>query len=309
MILSRRAKNIIFLLPSPLLETKRDCFSYQSHPCDRSRLPHTPHSFLTMQATRSTDNIGVLQIPPVVAQFARNASLVAVTIAILPLSSCILAFSYACSVLVPQNGLRRKVRSSPRFRPKTILVTGAGTAKGMRVARAFYETGHVVVGADFQPLGVPPAGRFSKALSTYYALRMPNSSSGSTLYMRDLINIIEKKNVQLWVSCSELVSSAEEGQARELVEHRTSCRTMQLDAGTVSKIKDNDEFIRFTRGIGLVRIYDPSLITLTDALVAGPRSTRRSIKSGCSSDSERGEGTQAISSETRRQRYIVRREP
>ena len=226
--------------------------------------PTTPHSRMQAVARSllDTDNTGVVQAPPALAQFAKNASLVAVSIALLPLSSSILIFSCAFNILVPQNGLRRKIRSSPRFRPKTILVTGASTAKGLRVARAFYETGHKVIGADFQPLGLPSAGRFSQALSAYHPLRMPNASSGATLYMRDLIKIVEEENIQLWVSCSELVSPADDGQARELLEHRTSCRTLQLDLETASKIDNSDKFVRFTRSIGLVWMHGP----LTDNL-------------------------------------------
>jgi catechol O-methyltransferase len=199
-----------------------------------------------------TDNTGIVQAPSPVTHFAKTASLVAASIAFLPLSSSILAFSYTCSTAFPQNGLRREIRSSPRFQPKTILVTGVGTAKGLRIARAFYETGHKVIGADFEPLGVPSSGRFSRALSSFHHLRMPNASSGATLYMRDLIRIIEEEDVQLWLSCSGIVSSVDDGEARELVEHRTRCSTFQVDFETASKISDGDEFASYARSIGLV---------------------------------------------------------
>src|SRR2546429_4495707 len=103
-----------------------------------------------IQTTQALFNL-LLALP----NLPKNASLVTASIAFLPLSSSILAFSYVCNILIPQNGLRGKIRSSPRFRPKTILVTGVGTAKGLRIARAFYETGHRVIGADFQPFGIP----------------------------------------------------------------------------------------------------------------------------------------------------------
>jgi hypothetical protein len=203
------------------------------------RLPHT-------------DTTGIVQPSPAVADFAKNASLVAASLAFLPLSTSILAVSYACSTLVPQNGLRRKIRSSLRFNPKTVLVTGVGTAKGLRIARAFYETGHRVIGADFQPLGIFSCGRFSKALSAYHPLRMANASSGATLYMRDVIRIVEEENVQLWVSCSDMVSPTDDGQTRELLEHRTTCRALQVNVETASKVQDSDEFFRYVRSIGLV---------------------------------------------------------
>jgi len=207
-----------------------------------------------MPESDDIDDTDAVRPPPpaVLAHRIKTASLVAASIALLPLSSYVLAFSYACNILIPQYGLRRKTRSAAPFQPKTILVTGVGTAKGLRIARAFYETGHKVIGADFQPLGIPSCGRFSRALNAYYPLRMPTASSGSTLYMRDLVKIVEREAVQLWVSCSELVSAVDDGQARELLEHRTSCKTVQVDVDIAGKISDNNEFIRYARSVGLV---------------------------------------------------------
>jgi hypothetical protein len=236
------------------------------YPCDQSLLPHTPHSSMEVIACRlpETDNVddaddadAVRPPPPAetavtLAHSIKTASLVAASIALLPLSSYVLAFNYACNTLIPPYGLRRKIRSAVRFQPKTILVTGVGTAKGLRIARAFYETGHKVIGADFQPLGIPSCGRFSKALSAYYPLRMPTASGGATPYMRDLVKVVEEEAVQLWISCSELVSAVDDGQARELLERRTSCKTVQVDVDIADKISGHNQFIRHARSIGLV---------------------------------------------------------
>ena len=200
-----------------------------------------------------TGNTGVAQPPSIVSYLAKNASLVAASLLLLPLSTSILALSYATSVLVPQNGLRRKIRSSPRFRQKTILITGVGTAKGLRIARAFYETGHKVIGADFEPLRLPACGRFSKALHKYYPLRLPNARSGATLYMRDLVRIVEDEDVQLWITCPASVPAEEGAQASELLVHRTSCKSLQLDIQTAGMVNDQDEFVRYAKSIGLVR--------------------------------------------------------
>ncbi|RDL31942.1 uncharacterized protein BP5553_09344 [Venustampulla echinocandica] len=57
----------------------------------------------------------------------------------------------------------RKISSST-FRPRTVLVTGIGTDKGLMLARAFYRAGHCVIGADFEPYYIPVAGHFSKSM-------------------------------------------------------------------------------------------------------------------------------------------------
>jgi hypothetical protein len=247
--------------------------------------------------------------PPALAHCIKTTSLVAASIALLPLSFYVLAFSYACNILIPQYGLRRKIRSAPPFQPKTILVTGVGTAKGLRIARAFYETGHKVIGADFQPLGIPSCGRFSKALSAYYPLRMPTASSGATLYMRDLVRIVEGEAVQLWVSCSELVCAVDDGQARELLEHRTSCKTVQVDVDTAGKISDENEFIRYARSIGLVYCMTLPSQNFADIAIAGPGSARSTIKSCYPPNTKRGEWKQKICYEASPQEQILRREP
>ena len=41
-------------------------------------------------------------------------------------------------------------------------------AKGLRIARAFYQAGHRVIGADFEPYSIPVSGRVSKALANFY---------------------------------------------------------------------------------------------------------------------------------------------
>jgi hypothetical protein len=281
--------------------------------------PTPPHSSMETVARRlpendDTDDTDVVRPPPpppatALAHYIKTASLIAASIALLPLSSYVLAFSYACNILIPQYGLRRKIRSTPRFQPKTILVTGVGTAKGLRIARAFYETGHKVIGADFHPLGIPSCGRFSKALSTYYPLRMPTASGGATLYMRDLVKIVEGEAVQLWVSCSELVCAVDDGQARELLEHRTSCRTVQVDVDTAGKISDNSEFIRYARSIGLVYCTTLPSQNFADIAIASPRSARCTIKSCYPPNTKRGEWKQKICYETSPREQILRREP
>ena len=198
-----------------------------------------------------TDSSRTTHVPPSLAHTAKNAALLATSLSFLPISTSIVAFSYAASIIVPQNGLRRRIRQSRRFRPKTVLITGVGTAAGLRIARAFYETGHDVIGADFPVANIPVNARFSKAIKKFYRLRIPNERAGATLYMKDLINIVETEQVDLWISCTSQVSATEEGQARELLEHRTPCKSLQIDAASAGILGDEDEFVRYASSLGL----------------------------------------------------------
>lgn len=124
-------------------------------------------------------------------------------------------------------------------------------AKGLKIARAFYETGHRVIGADFEPYGIPVNGRFSKALTKFYRLQKPSSQHGAALYISDLVDIVRREKVDLWISCSGVASAVEDGQAKEILERRTNCKCIQFDVAMTSTLHEKDSFIRYTEKIGL----------------------------------------------------------
>ena len=143
------------------------------------------------------------------------------------------------------------MRSSTSFRPKNILVTGVGMAKGLMLARSFYQAGHNVIGADFDPYGVPVNGRFSKALKKFYALPKPNEEDGSTYYIQDLLRIVKREKIDLWVSCSGVASAVEDGQAQEIIERQTGCQAIQFNVGTTAMLHEKHTFIKQTKSLGL----------------------------------------------------------
>lgn len=184
---------------------------------------------------------------------AQNVGLILLSIALLPLSISIVILSYAVQLFVNENGLRRVLRHSQHFQPKIVLVTGLGMAKGLRIARAFHQTGHRVIGADFEPHAIPVSGRFSKAIAKFYRVSKPSTKYGTAQYIRDLVYIVEKENVDLWVSCSGVASAVEDGQAMELLERRTNCKSIQFDVKTTGTLHEKDSFIHYTESLGLVR--------------------------------------------------------
>ena len=183
---------------------------------------------------------------------AQNAVLILVSLLFLPLSSLILFLSYSISPLVRNHdALRKHNRNDAAFRPRTILVTGVGMAKGLTLARAFYLAGHNVIGADFQPYGIPPCGRFSRALRKFYALPKPNDIDGAALYINALLYVVRTERVDFWVSCSGVASAVEDGQAKEVLERKTNCGCIQFDVPTTSMLHEKDTFIIETQRLGL----------------------------------------------------------
>ncbi|KAI5917981.1 carbamoylphosphate synthase large subunit [Camillea tinctor] len=134
---------------------------------------------------------------------------------------------------------------------RTILVTGVSMAKGLTLARAFYLSGHRVIGADTEthPFLIPCPGRFSASLSSFH--RLPNPSSSPSSYTQKLISIIRAERVDLWVSCSGVASAAQDAHAKEAIEAETSCPCVQLDSRTTAALHEKGAFARACKERGL----------------------------------------------------------
>lgn len=184
--------------------------------------------------------------------WVKNLFLIILSVTLLPLSTLILSLSLALRSLTSYNSNRRSLLRSPQFRAKTVLVTGVGMTKGLRIARAFYETGHRVIGVDFEHDQIPVSGRFSASLAKFYAVSNPNGRDGASRYIRDLVYIIQKENVDLWVSSSGVGSAEEDGQAMEVVERETKCKSIQFDLNMTSTLHEKDSFVKYTESLGLV---------------------------------------------------------
>ncbi|MCJ1411445.1 hypothetical protein MMC19_005534 [Ptychographa xylographoides] len=182
---------------------------------------------------------------------AQNILLIFISLLFLPLDTFVLFISYAVDTLIPQQPFRRRLGREPGFQPKIILVTGVGMSKGLALARMFYEAGHTVIGADFEPYGIPVSGRFSKVLLKFYPLTKPNSKDGSVYYIQDLLTIVTREKVSLWVSCSGVASAVEDGQAKEIIEKRSNCKAIQFDVVTTATLHEKNTFIKRTAELGL----------------------------------------------------------
>jgi len=183
----------------------------------------------------------------------QNIAPILLSLVFLPLNTYIVFWVSAYNrVFQSKVQQRRNVnRNKSFFKPKTILVTGVGMTKGLALARLFYEAGHDVIGADFEPSGTFVSGRVSKALKKFLPLQKPNAKSGSAPYIQSLLKIVTTENVDLWVSCSGVASAVEDGEAKEIIEARTSCKAIQFDVNTTQMLHEKHTFIAHTEEIGL----------------------------------------------------------
>ena len=177
---------------------------------------------------------------------AQSAALIYISLFLLPLDTFILALSYVLGFFARPGGQRTLTSV-----PKTVLVTGVGMSKGLALARTFYQAGHRVIGADFEPYGVAVCGRFSKALSKYYALAKPNERDGSARYIHELLKVVRTENIDLWISCSGVASAVEDGEAMQVIEKSTDCKAIQFDVKTTATLHEKHSFVQHTKSLGL----------------------------------------------------------
>lgn len=204
---------------------------------------HFPPSPSTMLDGTSSPSLHRLQ----------NLTLILLSLLCLPLDSLVLLVCYAFNLVI-QSGVdrtRSRHKAQPGFKPYTILVTGVGMTKGLALIRLFYEAGHTVIGADFEPHGALACGRFSRSLARFYRLSKPTPKGGFSPYIQSLLDIITKEKVDLWVSCSGVASAVEDGEAKEIVEARTACKAVQFDVKMTQILHEKNSFIQHTSSLSL----------------------------------------------------------
>ncbi|PSN64830.1 hypothetical protein BS50DRAFT_554995 [Corynespora cassiicola Philippines] len=195
----------------------------------------------------------IAKVPPFFSNHvAKNCLLIVLSCLALPISLSIVATS-----LFYTQWCKRTTPQPLKHRPenaKTILVTGVSMAKGLSIARALAKhTPHRIIGADVSALS---PGRFSAALDRYVALAPPTADDADP-YIDSMIEVIERENIDLWVSCSSVGAAVEDAEVVRLVERKRqddkgkAFRAVQFPDNIVRVLHEKDEFIEFVEGIGL----------------------------------------------------------
>ncbi|CRG87156.1 hypothetical protein PISL3812_04172 [Talaromyces islandicus] len=139
---------------------------------------------------------------------------------------------------------RRHLLRNPHFYPKTVLISGIGTTRGLALARQFHYGGHRVVGVDVGLLPVRSGGSMSNAVKRYYPISKKQ-------YICSLLDIINREKVDIWIPCSDRVMPQEDGMAKSIVESRTSCKCIHFNADYTSLFSQNDNFLQHVSERGL----------------------------------------------------------
>ncbi|KAL7650514.1 hypothetical protein ACMYSQ_010297 [Aspergillus niger] len=202
------------------------------------RLRRALSTATTKSRSLSTPRFSILQLQVLVHLFR-----VALSLALLPLDNTILLAAYAAGFfpfsLTDSNkaGARRRAAAlrSSNFKPRTVLVTGIDTPYGLAIARGWYYSGHRVIGAEVvggDESGVACGESMSRVLSGYYRINSTTSASTATKgYAAQLLDVVMKENVDVWIPCCEETEGEEDAVAKGVIEARTGCKCVTLDRG------------------------------------------------------------------------------
>ena len=184
-------------------------------------------------------------------ELLRDASLIFLAIIFLPLNVFLLALCGSIAYLFSsQRILRRRIRASPGFRPKVILITDVELPQGLSLARSFYLAGHTVIGLDTQDNRIPSGARFSTALKHFYSVSYTSSLDGGFYYTEVVLHLILHEHVDLWINCGKS-NTPSVIDCKRVIENTTKCRVIHIDTQHAARIQDKASFASFTRSLGL----------------------------------------------------------
>ena len=180
-----------------------------------------------------------LTMSPLLRHWVQNVALILLSLACLPISTSILAFSLALRPL-----LRWTRPPIPAGSRKTILVTGVSMTKGMTILQLLAKhTGHRVICADTSFLS---PGGVSRYCDKFYQLPTPDQKQSSG-YIQAMLDVVTTENVDLWISCSGVLSAIEDAQVKQILEKRTKCKAVQFDVEATRTLHEKDLFMTFVR--------------------------------------------------------------
>lgn len=181
---------------------------------------------------------------------SRPSSLLVAALAacFLPISIGYLLFNYATLLLTPRKALRKKLRHTPGFKARKALITGVSTPYGLRLARAFHQTGHSVVGADYQDSILPLHARLSISLVKFRRLKAVASND----LVRELMSLIWSESIDLWIDCSKEIPDTTLATAKGAIEQSTSCICFVPSHQVVQSFSTPQSFLAFAHHHGLL---------------------------------------------------------
>lgn len=189
------------------------------------------------------------QRPSFTRHLFNNFSLISLSLVTLPITITVVSLCLFYAYFFP--ALPTRSPSCYSASSKTILVSSLSMSKGLFLARSFYRAGHKVIGLDFERSYIPSSGRFSNALSWHYELPNPVTNQQKMEYIAQLVEIIQRDKIDLWVCVSGVSTTVTDALAKSEIEARTSCKVFLFQPETCETLHEKNLFIHKAASIGL----------------------------------------------------------
>ena len=187
----------------------------------------------------------------------RNIGTLALLLLLLPFNLAMVFLSWVKNLLVNKDDSQI---APTAIEKKRILITGAKMTKALQLARFFYRDGHEVYLVETHKYWLS-GHRFSRAVKGFFTVATPEKDPEQ--YCQDILNIVRKKNIDLFVPVSSPIASYYDSLAKKAIE--PYCESLHLDPEVTAILDDKHAFCSKAREFGLsapkvFRITDPQQI-------------------------------------------------
>jgi predicted ATP-grasp superfamily ATP-dependent carboligase len=187
----------------------------------------------------------------VTAVFQDVAMLLALLL-VLPLNAALVLFALLYDSVIQIHNYMHNYKSAELDRSglveagtqKTVLISGGKMTKALQLARSFHQAGHRVVLTETHKYWLT-GHRFSKAVDRFYTV--PNPSS--TDYIKNLLEIVQKEKVDVYVPVCSPVASYFDSQAITLLSQH--CLVMHVQPEKIEQLDDKFKFAKTAESFGL----------------------------------------------------------
>jgi hypothetical protein len=138
----------------------------------------------------------------------------------------------------------------PGFKARNVLITGS-SPYALRLARAFHETGHHVNIAAAQTSLLPSHAAVSFAQRKYMRIKTRQPSKDPHSWIQELVVIISRENIELWVDCNTDTPASVLTQAKAVIERKTNCLCFGSTDEYIPIFARSSTFLKFAAENGL----------------------------------------------------------
>ena len=191
-----------------------------------------------------------------VSAIARNIGTLFLLLLLLPFNLAMVLLSWVTNLVSGGD----KSQLSAINQPKRILITGAKMTKALQLARSFHRDGHEVYLVETHKYWLS-GHQFSKAVTGFFTVATPEKEPEQ--YCQDILNIVQQKNIDLFIPVSSPIASYYDSLAKKAIE--PYCESLHLDPEETVILDDKHAFCSKAREFGLsapkvFRITDPQQI-------------------------------------------------